>query len=135
MAISLEPAEMLSLLCRTSPTMRTGELCMPCKALILSATSPRPCTSMGWDRSPSPMRCATALTAPSERRMRCTTTHDSTTSSAGPATPATSTVMRQDWMSSAASHPCSADRRTWQSTILSAMALYLSSTGANVPSA
>ena len=94
MAISLEPAEMLSLLCRTSPTMRTGEVCMPCKALILSATSPRPCTTMGWDRSPSSMRCATALTAPSRWRMRCTTTHDSTTSSAGPATPATSTVMR-----------------------------------------
>ena len=87
MAISLEPVAMLSLLCRTSPTMRTSEVCMPCMARIISATSPRPCTSMGWDRSPSPMRCATALTAPSERRMRCTTTHDSTTSSASPATP------------------------------------------------
>ena len=94
MAISLEPVAMLSLLCRTSPTMRTSEVCMPCMARIISATSPRPCTSMGWDRSPSPMRCATALTAPSERRMRCTTTQDSTTSSASPATPATSTVMR-----------------------------------------
>ena len=94
MAISLEPVAMLSLLCRTSPTMRTSEVCMPCMARIISATSPRPCTSMGWDRSPSPMRCATALTAPSERRIRCTTTQDSTASSASPATPATSTVMR-----------------------------------------
>ncbi|MNW01093.1 hypothetical protein D3C71_1966820 [compost metagenome] len=94
MAISLEPVAMESLLWRTAPTIRTSEVCMCCMARIISATSPRPCTAMGCDRSPSPMLRATTATPWSEARMRCTTTQDSSISSARPTTPATSTVVR-----------------------------------------
>ena len=104
---------MLSLLRRTSPTIRTSEACICCMASIISATSPRPVTCTGRDKSPSPIRRATPLTSLSDWRMRATSTHDSSTSNASPATPATTTAMRYERISALASAAWASERSIW----------------------
>ncbi|EWS63260.1 hypothetical protein Y695_03509 [Hydrogenophaga sp. T4] len=70
-AISALAVPMLSVLLRTSPTMRTSADCMPPSAVMSWVSSSRPTVEIVWVRSPCMMAVATRWAWSSGWQMLC----------------------------------------------------------------